>query len=210
MASLRIMTQTRLVAGRAVGWASGLVALSAALTYAYELTGFHLTLDEPVLGAMSRRANIELYLAQGRWTTGVMSALLPSLVTPVVPLFVGVASTGWALWVIARHVARLPPWPASAAAGVAVSLPMTAFLYSWSSVAAAAGVAFAALAWQAVSFRRGSGMSRFSPERSQQAPMSPSSLRSVVSCSSGCGGGHDLGRPGRAPSFSSGPPSRMV
>ncbi len=121
-----------------------LLVLAAVLTYGYEIVGFHLTLDEPVSGRQGRGTVLSTWLGQGRWAMGLVNALLPGPVTPVVTTLLGVLGLTVGLFALARRHGG-GPLVAAAAAAVGLSLPQPSLQLTFATTALGIGLGFALL-----------------------------------------------------------------
>ncbi len=108
------------------------------LAYGFEIFSFNLTLDEELFGA--GYLNSGSWVEEGRWAMAALSLLIPSPVTPVVSTAIGVVLSGAAWWLIARRFLLLPAWPAAFAASLAGTVPVVAFIMSFSTIAYGVGV----------------------------------------------------------------------
>jgi hypothetical protein len=113
-------------------------AAIVALTYGYETFSFHLTLDEELFGENVR--NVSSWVAEGRWSMALLSLALPSAVVPVVSTGLGVVLSSIAWWGLSRRYLSMSPWQATFAASMAGTVPVLAFIFSFSTIAYGIGV----------------------------------------------------------------------
>lgn len=110
------------------------------LTYGYETFSFNLTIDEEVVGGLGNVAYAQQWVAQGRWSMGMLTLLLPTAVVPVVSTGLGVALSGVAWWQLCRRHFSMTGWQSALAASLAGTVPVLAFLFSFSTIAFGIGV----------------------------------------------------------------------
>lgn len=120
-------------------WPPLIVVVALFLTYGYEIVTSSLTLDEELYAAGAR--NIDTWISEGRWTMALIYLIVPSIIVPVVSAGIGVGLTGLALWIIARRFLGLGQVTAAAAVSLAATVPVLAFLFSFSTIAHGIGVA---------------------------------------------------------------------
>ena len=109
--------------------------------HGYEIWGFHLTIDDPVAGVVGTRQWAAVLAGEGRWAMALVQLVLPAVVVPVVPLFLGVAMAVWSWWALCRHVLTMSPWRSSLATALAGSSPVLALTFSFDSISLGIGVA---------------------------------------------------------------------
>lgn len=117
------------------------VVLVTLVTHGYELTSFHLSIDEPWLARLGPQRFAEVWLATGRWASAVLELLLPRPLTPVVPMAIGIGLSVAAWWWLARRVLGIGPWPAAVAVSLAVSAPAYALIVTFAANIPTTGVA---------------------------------------------------------------------
>ncbi len=111
--------------------------------HGYEIFNLHLTIDEELHLDMRRRDIARLWLAQGRWGMGLLSALLPSTVVPVVSTALGVGLLALSLWLTVRAFGA-DRSESVCAVSVAITVPVLPFTLSFATFAY--GIGFASLA----------------------------------------------------------------
>lgn len=116
------------------------LVLALLLTYGYGVFTFALTIDEESQIGSDSLDRARLALIEGRWAMSAFALLLPSPVVPVVSTGLGVALSGWAWWHLCRHKLDLTPWRACMAAALAGTVPVLAFMFSFSTVAMPIGM----------------------------------------------------------------------
>lgn len=105
------------------------------ITYGYEIFSFNLTVDEPVVVTAGNKGWSLILLGQGRWGLSIVDLLQPTPAVPVVGTALSVGLTATALWLFARKLMGMMPWPSVMTAGIAVTLPSLAMSFSWLSPA---------------------------------------------------------------------------
>jgi hypothetical protein len=73
------------------------------LTYGYEVFSFNLTIDEEVVVGLGTVQYATQWVAQGRWSMGILTLAIPSPVVPAVSTGIGVALSGFAWWMLSRR-----------------------------------------------------------------------------------------------------------
>lgn len=114
------------------------------LAYGYEIFGFHLTIDEELHADYI--GYIPLWISQGRWGMGVLSAFIPSTVVPVVSPMLGVTITSLAWWHILSKTFDISRLNASLAVAVGITIPVLTFSITFSTLAYGIGFANLSLA----------------------------------------------------------------
>jgi hypothetical protein len=125
---------------RSAAWPLIFLAGSLALAFGYRIFSFYLTIDEELAGNVTNLSYAREWIGQGRWTMGIITALIPNTVVPVVSVGLGVVLSGMAWWLICRRTLAMPPWPAAIAAALGGTLPTLAFIFSFTTVAVGVGV----------------------------------------------------------------------
>jgi hypothetical protein len=110
------------------------------LTYGFEVFSFYLTIDEESQLGTSAIERARWAIMEGRWGMAATSFILPNPVVPVVPTALGVGFSGVAWWLLCRRHFGMGPWEALLAASVAGTVPVLAFIFSFSTVALAIGI----------------------------------------------------------------------
>jgi len=116
------------------------VIAALVLTYGYEVFSFNLTVDEDATSTAGPFERAGWSIAEGRWAMALLTLLVPNPVAPVVSNGIGIALSGVAWWLIARRLLKMPPWHAAFAAAVAGTVPVMAFIFSFSTIAFAIGI----------------------------------------------------------------------
>lgn len=111
------------------------------LCYGYEIFSFNITIDEDSTAEKGVLSRFLGSIGEGRWAMSVFSLLLPSSVIPVVSTGLAVGLSGASWWLLARKYLDMSSWRASFAASLAGSVPVLAFIFSFSTVAFAIGIA---------------------------------------------------------------------
>jgi len=117
-----------------------LFAAALALTYGYEVFSFNLTIDEEVTSTVGRAERAGWSVVEGRWGMAFLTLFLANPIAPVVSNGIGIALSGVAWWILARRLLGMPPWHAAAAAALGGTVPVLAFIFSFSTIAFAIGV----------------------------------------------------------------------
>lgn len=110
------------------------------LAYGYEVFSFGLTIDEERYGEWDNATYAARWLEERRWTMSFLTLLVPSPVVPVVSTGLGVALSGTAWWLLSRRHLGLTPWQASLACSLAGTIPVLAFIFSFSTIALGIGI----------------------------------------------------------------------
>lgn len=103
------------------------------VAYGYEIFSFHLTLDEELFGEKMR--GISDWVAEGRWAMAGLYLLLPSPVVPVISTSIGIGLSGAAWWILCRRYLAMTPWQSAFGASLAATIPVLAFIFSFSTIA---------------------------------------------------------------------------
>lgn len=117
-----------------------LFAAVLVLTYGYEVFSFGLTLDEELYGELDNGEYAVKWVEQGRWAMSLLTLAVPSPVVPVVSAGLGVGLSGVGWWLLSRGHLGLGPWQSAAVCSVAATIPVLAFMYSFSTIALGIGV----------------------------------------------------------------------
>jgi hypothetical protein len=115
------------------------IVVGLLVAYGFEIFSFTLTLDEELFAAGVR--GVDAWISEGRWSMAMLYLLVPSAIVPAVSTALGVGLMGLALWLIARRHLALGPATAAAAVLLAATVPVLAFLFSFSTIAYGIGVA---------------------------------------------------------------------
>jgi hypothetical protein len=126
---------------RRSSWPLLLFIFTLLLTYSYEVFSFNLTIDEEVVGGLGTVQYATQWIAQGRWSMGILTLALPSPVVPAVSTGVGVALSGFAWWLLSRRYLGMTAPQSALAAALAGTIPVLAFIFSFSTIAFGVGVA---------------------------------------------------------------------
>lgn len=110
------------------------------LAYGFEIFSFNLTVDEDSTAPVGRLERASWSVAEGRWGMALLTLLIPSPIAPVVSNGIGVALSGTAWWMLSRRYLSMPRWHAAFAASLAGTIPVLAFIFSFSTIAFAIGV----------------------------------------------------------------------
>lgn len=129
-----------------------IIALASALliTYGYEIFSFHLTMDEEVFGELRNIPYAERWIDQGRWAMALLTVLTPSPVVPVVSGGIGILLSGTAWWLLSKYRLGMSDWASAIAAALGGTIPVLAFIFSFSTIALGVGVGnmlIVAFAW---------------------------------------------------------------
>lgn len=111
-----------------------------ALAYGYEVFSFGLTLDEELYGELDNAEYAAKWVEQGRWAMSLLILAVPSPVVPVVSAGLGVCLSGVGWWLLSRSHLGLGPWQSAAVCSLAATIPVLAFMYSFSTIAFGIGV----------------------------------------------------------------------
>ena len=125
---------------RASRWPLILFIAVLILTYGYEVFSFNLTIDEEVAGEMRNVAYAQMWQSQGRWAMALLTLAVPTGVVPVVSTGLGVALSGAAWWLFCRKHLNLGPWASAVGASLAGTVPVLAFIFSFSTISFGIGV----------------------------------------------------------------------
>lgn len=122
-------------------WPLLLFVSTLVLTYGYEVFSFNLTIDEEVVGGLGTVQYATQWVAQGRWSMGMLTLAIPSPVVPAVSTGIGVALSGFAWWHLSRRYLRMTATHSALTAALAGTIPVLAFIFSFSTIAFGVGVA---------------------------------------------------------------------
>lgn len=117
-----------------------LFSAALALAYGYEIFSFVLTADEEVYGELDNVGYAAKWVEQSRWAMSLLTLAVPSPVVPGVSSGLGVALSGVAWWLLSRRHLGLSPWQAAAVCSLAGTIPVLAFIFSFSTIAFGIGV----------------------------------------------------------------------
>ena len=116
------------------------LVVALVLTYGYEVFSFNLTIDEEVTSTVGRGERAGWSVAEGRWGMALFTLFLSNPIAPVVSNGIGIALSGVAWWLIARRFLVMPAWHAAFAAALGGTIPVLAFIFSFSTIAFAIGI----------------------------------------------------------------------
>lgn len=122
-------------------WLLLLYILVVLLTYGFLVFSYSLSIDEEWHGAADFTDLAHAWFSQGRWAMGLVSGILPNPVVPAVSTGLGVALTAASYWMVSRKCFQLSQWKSLAISSVTITVPVTAFLLSFSTIALGIGVA---------------------------------------------------------------------
>jgi hypothetical protein len=117
-----------------------LLVAALVLTYGYEVFSFNLTIDEDSTSTAGRFERAGWSVAEGRWGMALLTLFLSNPIAPVVSNGLGIALSGVAWWFIARRLLTMPAWHAAFAAALGGTIPVLAFIFSFSTIAFAIGI----------------------------------------------------------------------
>lgn len=117
-----------------------LFSAALALAYGYEIFSFGLTADEEIYGELDNAGYAAKWVEESRWAMSLLTLAVPSPVVPGVSAGLGVALSGTAWWLLSRRHLGLSPWQAAAACSFAGTIPVLAFIFSFSTIAFGIGV----------------------------------------------------------------------
>ena len=129
------------LAGPGYVWPLVIFAAVILISYGYEIFSFNLSIDEDITAANDQLARFLGSISEGRWSMSLLWLILPNPVTPAVSTAIAVGGSAVAWWLLSRHKLRLTPWQSLAAAAAAGTVPTLAFMFSFSTIAFAVGIA---------------------------------------------------------------------
>jgi hypothetical protein len=113
---------------------------SLLLAYGHELFSFYLTIDEDSMSTVEPVVRALGSVSEGRWGMAVLTLLVPNPVVPVVSTGLGVSLSALAWWILAHRIFELPRWAAALVCAAAGTIPVFAFILSFSAIAFGIGV----------------------------------------------------------------------